>query len=144
MTNSPLAKLYRNNFPSLLGFDDFFDIVDRFWDTKVPSFPPYNVRKKDNVTYLDVAVAGYTDKDLSVTVKDGRLTITSDKKQETQENTGDYVYQGVARRSFSLSFILGDHTEVKDANMKDGMLTVELETNVPEEKQTKVIEIKQS
>lgn len=142
MTN-PLARLPRNRFPSLLGFDDFFDTLDRFWDMKPSTFPPYNVRKKDNMTYLDIAVAGYTEDDLSVSVKDGTLTISSEKVQETEDDTGDYVYKGVAQRSFSISFCLGDHTEVKDAKLKDGMLSVELETVIPEEKQTRVIDIKQ-
>lgn len=142
MTNA-LARLSRNRFPSLLGFDDFFDTIDRFWDIKLPTFPPYNVRQKDNMTYLDVAVAGYTEDDLSITVKEGTLTISSDKVKETEDDTGDYVYKGVAQRSFSLSFCLGDHTEVKDAKLKDGMLSVKLKTSIPEEKQTKVIDIKQ-
>ena len=125
-----------------VGFDSMFDRL--FGDIQRPeassSFPPYSNRKEGDEKYtIEMAVAGFSQEDLEVELKEGVLTIRS--KSEKEEK--DYLHRGIARRAFSRSFTLSDDIVVKGADLVNGMLTIDLERIVPEEKKSRLIEIGQ-
>jgi len=135
-------KLFLNTVhPFSVGFDTFFDRLNTSMTACYPSttFPPYNIVKEDNKTYIELALAGYTKEDVTVVVEEGVLVIDGDKgPQDVNKN----VVTGIASRKFSRKFTLGEFIEVNSAELKDGMLTIELEEVLPPEKQPKHIEIK--
>ena len=106
-----------------------------------PSYPPYDIiERKNDTTVVSVAVAGFTKKELEITVEDSILKIEGKKKAKKEE--GEVVYQGIAARNFTLTFALADYYEVQEASVADGMLTVILVKNVPDDKKPLVIDIK--
>jgi molecular chaperone IbpA len=140
--------------PKPVSISDLFPRLDRWgigWSpileqlrllsTEKPSYPPYDiVDHKDDTTVVSIAVAGFTKKELEVTVEDGVLKVEGKKKAKKEE--GQVVYQGIAARNFSLTFALAEYYEVKDASVSDGMLTITLVKNVPDDKKPLVIDIK--
>ena len=126
-----------------VGFDSIFDRLfeDFERNTSNSGFPPYNIKKEQDDLYtIEMAVAGFSKEDLEAELKDGILTVRS--KQEKDE--GDYLHRGIAKRSFSRSFTLSDDMVVKEADLANGMLTINLERIIPEEKKPRMIEIGQS
>jgi molecular chaperone IbpA len=110
-------------------------------DTTIPNYPPYNIRKIDELKYsVDLAIAGFGKKDIEITYADNVLTIKSKKKESNDEK--NILHQGISGRSFKRTFALADDIIVTDAIVKDGLLSIELEKIVPESKKSKVIEIK--
>ena len=140
------AKHFRDLFfPFSIGDDDFFDRLNATAENHRGStgFPPYNVIRDGDKTYVELALAGYNKDNVEVVVEDGVLSITGlagEKKKE--EETPTRSYRGIANRSFLKKFSLGEHVEVNSAELKDGMLVVELQEVLPPEKQPKHIEIK--
>ena len=129
-------------FRQSIGFDRFNDLFESAMrnDTS-SSYPPYNVEKHADDQYrIIVAAAGFQDEDLDLQVERGVLTVTGSKRAGNGENV-TYLYQGIAQRSFKLSFRLADHIEVKSANLINGLLNIELERLVPEEAKAKRIRI---
>ena len=125
-------------FRSTVGFDHLFDMLDQAVDTG-NGYPPYNIERTDETHYrISVAVAGFAEKDLNVEVRDGVLTLTG--KREDAEKPG-YLYQGIAGRSFERRFQLAEHVEVRAAKLENGLLHVDLERVVPEEKKPRRIAI---
>ena len=105
-----------------------------------PAYPPYDIVKiDDNTNLLQVAVAGFTKKELSVSVQDSVLTIEGKKKEKQK---GEVVYQGIAARNFELKLAVAEFWEVKTAEVEDGLLTITFTKELPEEKKPKVIDIK--
>ena len=105
-----------------------------------PSYPPYDIiDRKDDTTVVSVAVAGFTKKELGVSIHEGVLKIEGKKK--AKKETGEVVYQGIAARDFALTFALAEYFEVQSASVEDGMLTIVLFKNVPDEKKPKTISI---
>mgnify|MGYP003125947470 CR=1 FL=1 len=134
------AKHFRDLFfPFSVGFDDFFDRLNTTAETHRTSFPPYNIIRDDGKTYIELALAGYNKENVEILVEDGVLSISGSKKQE---DPSEKSYRGIANRNFVKKFSLGEHVEVNAAEIKDGMLTVELREILPPEKQPKRIEIK--
>ena len=126
-----------------VGFDSMFDRLfgDRNRTENISSFPPYNIRKDGDENYtIEMAVAGFSQEDLEVELKEGVLTIRSKSENEEKE----YLHRGIARRTFSRSFTLSDDVVVKGADLVNGMLTIDLERIVPEEKKSRLIEIGQA
>ena len=126
-----------------VGFDSMFDRL--FGDSNrtetASSFPPYNIRKDGDEKYtVEMAVAGFSQEDLEVELKEGELTIRSKSEKEEKE----YLHRGIAMRTFSRSFTLSDDIIVKGADLVNGMLTIDLERIVPEEKKSRLIEIGQA
>jgi len=121
-----------------IGFDDLFDTFNTVsQSTKASGYPPYNIFKyKDNYV-LEVAVAGFSKEDISVTVKELTLTVEGVKLPSVDE----YVHKGIANRDFKQEFVLAEYVVVKEAELKDGMLRITLEQELPEEKKPKVIKI---
>ena len=125
-----------------VGFDTFFD---RFFDmdsTRDSGYPPYNIRKLNEVQYvIEVALAGFSKDDIEVEVTDGKLVIRSTEDKEGESQSDSFVHKGIAKRAFSRSFTLSDDIIVKGADLKDGMLNIELEKVIPEEKKSRLIPI---
>jgi len=138
ITAFDLSPLYRN----AIGVDRLFDrIVNQMDHAAATNYPPYNIVETGENTYeVQVAVAGFSQGDLEITVKDGELIITGSKTDTLPEG---YVvrHQGISARKFIRTFSLGDYVEVKTAIAKDGILTVKLERIVPESAKPKTIAI---
>lgn len=104
-----------------------------------PTYPPYDiVQMEDDINLLNVAVAGFARKELTITLQDSILTIKGNKKDKAQ---GEVLYQGIATRDFELSLAVAEFWKITGATVKDGMLTVTFHKELPEEKKPKVIDI---
>ena len=137
MRHFDFSPLYR----ATVGFDQIADMVDRLTTSEVQtsSYPPYNIEKIDKDTYLiSVAVAGFSEDDLSVEVKENSLIISAGKSDEEKKN---YLHRGIASRSFKQQFQLADHVQVTGASHSDGMLHIELKRELPEALKPKQIPI---
>jgi len=140
-----IRKEFDPFFKHTIGFENTFGDLISLREMGIPTFPPHNIRKKDNHYYIDLAVAGMKKEDLCITLEDGLLTVSAQASPE--ESRGDelgteYLYRGIASRAFSKSWRLGEHTKVLGADLVDGTLTVELEQVIPEEEDLRTIEIK--
>jgi len=125
-------ELIRNHF---LGFhDDFFNNFRR-----ANNYPPYNIRGNEGKGTIEMALAGFTEDDLNVEVKDNLLTITGKKEKK---DTEDLWLQGISQRNFTKQFQLHKHLVVEGANLKDGILTVSYHIDIPEAEKPKQIKIK--
>ena len=137
------APLYR----STVGFDRLFSTLDQLSGVEgsVPSYPPYNIARTDENTYrISVAVAGFTDADLSIEAKENTLTIHGEKQTNDEEKTSEVLYQGIAARAFERSFQLADYVKVKGASLENGLLHVDLVREIPEAMKPRAIPIASS
>ena len=104
------------------------------------NYPPYNVIKEDDDTYIvEIALAGFDKSDLSVTVDNGNLIVKGEKEKKDDV---EFTHKGIANRSFTRSFALGEFMEITGAEFENGMLSITVERIVPEEKKPKLIKIK--
>ena len=129
----------------MMGFSVGFDSVfDRFFDmdtTRDSGYPPYNIRKINEAQYvIEIALAGFSKDDIEVEVTEGTLTVRSKKEEETNGDES-FVHKGIAKRSFLRSWTLSDDIIVKGADLKDGMLIINLEKVIPDEKKPRLIQI---
>ena len=127
-----------------VGFDTIFDRLFDMDLTRDSGYPPYNIRKDSENTYsIEVALAGFSKDDIEVEVTDGNLTIRSIPEDRNAVDKADesFVHKGIAKRSFLRSFTLSDDIIVKGADLKDGMLIVDLEKVIPDEKKPRLIKI---
>jgi len=123
-----------------VGYDKLFNQLRQFENEAkhVPNYPPYNVIKTaDNVYVIEIAVAGFSEKDLEITQEDNKLVVTGN----TGDDSSDYVYKGIANRSFTRVFNIEDNIKIQDATLNNGMLQVVLERIIPEHKKPKTIKI---
>ena len=128
-----------------VGFDGFFNRLTNM-DIAQSGYPPYNIRKLNDLQYVvELALAGFSKSDIEVEVTDGTLTIrTATAKDDGADNNEiGFVHQGIAKRSFSRQFNLSDDIIVKNADLQDGMLIVNLERVIPDEKKPRLIPIGQ-
>jgi molecular chaperone IbpA len=127
------------NEPFFLGFGDQF----HRWTTNkttTSSFPPYNVKKIDEDNYVvEIAIAGYDREDIDVTVAKDTLVIKSERENNDK---ADYLHKGIAGRNFTQTFTLGEYMVVKSASLQNGLLTVKIEREVPDEAKPRQIKIK--
>ena len=144
MVTSKALSLF-DNFnqltPYAVGYDKVFDNLSRYVDNSVTStgFPPYNIRKEGDYHYvIEMALAGFSKEDIEIEVADGTLSVRSDKKDDAADN----LYRGISFRKFNRKFTLSDDIVVNDAALDNGMLTINLERVVPEEKKPRLIEVK--
>ena len=151
MTNhKAIQSIFTGLKPFTVGFDDMFDHFDHMVDhlphmTAANSYPPYDIVKTGSLTYdIQVALAGYSKKDISVNFEDNILKIESVKSKEEKEveDNNGVLHKGIAKRSFSKGFTIADDVEVKGAELKDGLLKVSLEKIVPDHKKARTINIK--
>jgi len=129
---------FNNLTPYAVGFDRLFDQLAS--SSRVTnSYPPYDILKDDDYNFkIEMALAGFSKKDIEVEVAENLLTIKS-----VRENNQDSknVYKGISYRKFTREFTIADDIEVKDAKLEDGLLTIKLERIVPDEKKPKLIKI---
>ena len=138
MRQFDLAPLYRNT----VGFDRLFSMLDQLGGSEAaPSYPPYNIeRTGENAYRISVAVAGFSQNDLSIELKENALTIRGDKNVNS-EPKADVLYQGIAARTFERRFQLADYVQVTGAALENGLLHVELVREIPEAKKPRQIAI---
>jgi molecular chaperone IbpA len=134
MRTFDLAPLYR----STVGFDRLFSLLDQGIEGGAPGYPPYNIeRTGDNEYRVTVAVAGFSEPELSVVAKENTLTIRGEKNAKEEGKRGDVLYQGIASRAFELA----DFVQVKGAKLENGLLHVDLVREIPEAKKPRSIPI---
>lgn len=135
-----LEQIFADQF--FLGFHDQIGRWQTFANLKRPtSYPPYNLIKIDEDSYkIELAVAGYTKEDIDITVDKDLLIVKSNIKEETKKD--EVLHQGIAERQWQQQFVLGEWIVVKDASLKDGLLTIKAERELPEELKPKTIKIK--
>jgi len=129
-------------YPQFVGFDNLFNELERLVEGTTPqrntSFPPHNIIKVDDNKYVvEMAVAGFGQDEVDVEIHDGTLIVKGEKKDQTEV---DYLYRGIATRSFTKSIRLNDSIEVRGAQFKDGILKIALENIIPEHKKPRKVE----
>ena len=146
MVTSKALSLF-DNFnqltPYAVGFDRVFDNLTRYVDNNATStgYPPYNIRKEGEYNYaIEMALAGFAREDLEFEVADGLLSIRSVKEKSDDDVSN--IYRGISFRKFVRKFTIADDIVVNGAKMENGMLSVDLERIVPEEKKPRLIEVK--
>ena len=145
MTNKALS-IFNQLRPVSVGFDSIFDHFEKMFDDEfhfpTVNYPPYNIVKTGTYTYnIEVALAGYNKKDISVEYADGVLTIKSIKEEKSDDKKG-VIHKGIAKRYFSKAFTIADDIKIEGAELKDGLLKVSLMKIVPDEKKPKKITVK--
>ena len=138
MRRFDLAPLYR----ATVGFDQVADMMDRILtDTNAaPSYPPYNIEKTDDDAWrISIAVAGFSDEDLNVELRESAHIVSAKRPDEEGEPT--YLHRGIANRAFERRFALADHVRVSGASHVNGMLNIDLVREVPEALKPRRIEI---
>jgi molecular chaperone IbpA len=139
MRTFDLAPLYR----STVGFDRLFSLLDQVAgvDGPAPGYPPYNIERTDENAYrITIAVAGFTEPELSIVAKEDTLTVRGEK-QHKEEKAGEVLYQGIAARAFERVFQLADFVHVKGAALENGLLHIDLVREIPEAKKPRTIPI---
>lgn len=130
-----------------VGFDDHYNKMSKLHDelTKnIPNYPPYNIKKVDDNKYvIELAVAGFGRSDIEIEMVDSKLVVRGHLSSD-ERDAEKYLHQGIANRAFTRMFALGDHVEVKDAEMLNGMLQVFLEKIIPEHKKPRKIEVNEA
>ena len=146
MVTSNALSLFNDNFnkltPYAVGYDRIFDHLSRYVDNNTTStgFPPYNIRKEGDYNYvIEMALAGFGKKDIEVEVTEGTLSVRSVKENTEDDST---VYRGISYRKFDRKFTVADDVVVNDASLENGMLMINLERVVPEEKKPRLITVK--
>jgi molecular chaperone IbpA len=134
-----LSPFYRNS----IGVDRLFDrLINQIDTTASTNYPPYNIVKTGENTFeVQVAVAGFSQGEIEISVKDGDLIITGEKLSTDLPDGHEYTHQGISARRFVRSFSLADYVEVDSAEARDGILTVKLERHIPEAMKPKTIAI---
>ena len=130
--------------PYAVGFDRVFDDMFKYIEhnTSSTGYPPYNIIRDGEKFQIEIALAGVKKEDVTITVAEGVLTIEHTPEGETEAGTWDWIHKGIAQRSFKRNFTLSDDIVVQGSRMENGMLYIELERIIPEEKKPKTIAIK--
>lgn len=139
MRNFDYSPLYR----STVGFDRLFSLLDTLGqpDQSAPTYPPYNIdRTGENSYRISMAVAGFSETDLSIEAKQNVLTVRGEQTPADDENV-EVLFRGIASRAFERRFQLADHVEVRNANLENGLLHIELVREIPEAMKARTIEI---
>ena len=144
MGNMPFVFTQLKDFDKFfVGFDDQYDRMVKMHDdlTKnIPNYPPYNIRKTGENTYvIEIALAGFAKQDIEIELVDGKMVIRGKTTEDADE--ANYLFKGIANRGFTRTFALEDQIEVQNAEMLNGMLKVFLEKIIPEHKKPKKIDI---
>ena len=150
MTSKDLS-IFNSLRPFSIGFDDMFDQFENMLGnggmTMQSNYPPYNIRKTGKDKYsIEVALAGFTKKDVEVEFEDNMLTVrtkqTDKSENKDQDQDGEILHKGISQRQFARSFTIADDVKVNGAELKDGLLTIACERVIPDYKKKKLIEIK--
>ena len=148
MTSKDLS-IFNSLRPFSIGFDDMFDQFENMLGnggmSMQSNYPPYNIRKTGKDKYsIEVALAGFTKKDVEVEFEDNMLTVRTKQtdKSENKDQDGEILHKGISQRQFARSFTIADDVKVNGAELKDGLLTIACERVIPDYKKKKLIEIK--
>lgn len=126
-----MTKTALGSHPFLLGFEQLERLVERTAKAGNDGYPPYNIEQSGERSFrITLAVAGFAEEDLSITVEDRQLVIRGRQSDDAEERI--FLYRGIAARQFQRSFVLADGVEVAGANMENGLLHVDLEQVQPE------------
>lgn len=127
---------------ALVGFDRIFDDMERRFANSISNnYPPYNIaRLEENLYEIELAVTGFDKKEINVTVEGDKLIITG-CKQEKVEDGVEFLHRGLALRDFERTFTLADHMKIRSAEIKNGVLTIRIEREIPEEMKPRVIDV---
>jgi molecular chaperone IbpA len=128
---------------STVGFDRLFDMLENSSAGQgQENYPPFDLIKKgDNDYCIQLAVAGFRSDEIDITAQQNVLIVSGSKSQESEEKNGDFIYRGIANRSFERRFALADHIQVRGADLKDGLLSIELKREIPESMKPRKIDI---
>jgi molecular chaperone IbpA len=128
---------------STVGFDRLFDMLENSsLGANGENYPPFDlIRTGENEYRIELAVAGFRPEELDITAQQNVLVVSGRKKEESEDKGTDYIYRGIANRSFERRFALADHIQVTGADMKDGLLAIELKREIPEAMKPKKISI---
>ncbi len=145
MTTSTLS-LFNKLRPVSVGFDSVFDHFESMFND-LPSvhtnYPPYDIVKTAEHSYvIELAVAGFSKKDIAVTVENGVLTVESDREGNVENSGQEIIHRGISKRYFKKSFSISDDVEIRGAELKDGLLRISMEKIIPESRKRKEISIK--
>ena len=144
MTKHP--SIWNSLRPFSVGFDSIFEEFDRMLETTErynSNYPPYNIHKlNDNNYKIEVALAGYTKDDIELELKENTLTVRNKSKEKViNEESNNIIHKGISTRQFSRSFTISEDIKVKNAELKNGLLNIDLERIIPDEKKSRLIEI---
>lgn len=129
------TPLYR----STVGFDRLPLLLSHALQREEGGYPPYNIEKRGEDSYrIEIAIAGFSKDDIEIVAEQNRLTVRGEQHDKPAK---EYLHQGIATRSFEREFALADHVQVTRAAMADGVLTIDLVRELPEELKPRVIEI---
>ncbi len=125
-----MAKLSFGAYPHMLGFEQLEQLLERTAKSSNEGYPPFNIEQTSDRSFrITLAVAGFSEGDLSITLENRQLVIQGKKTQET--DTRIFLYRGIATRQFQRSFVLADGVEVGEAFMENGLLHIDLAQNIP-------------
>ena len=130
--------------PYAVGFDRIISDMFQYADNNVAStgYPPYNIRKEGDKFQIEIALAGIAKEDLDITVAEGVLTVEHTPEGEVESSGWEWLHKGISQRHFKRNFTLSDDIVVNGSRMENGMLFIELERIIPEEKKPRTIQIK--
>lgn len=140
MRQVDFSPLYR----STVGFDRLFNMFDTMTQPEsVQSYPPYNIERLSENSYrISMAVAGFSEDEIDIEAQRNQLTVKGEKSREEDDSeTSDFLYRGIASRSFERRFQLADHVEVVGAQLQNGLLHIELKREIPEEMKPRKIAV---
>ena len=132
--------------PFSVGFDSIFEEFDRMLESTErynSNYPPYNIRKIDENDYkIEIALAGYSKDDIELELKDSTLTIRNKAKEKiVNEDNNGVIHKGISTRQFEREFTISEDIKIKDAELNNGLLNIDLERIVPEDKRARLISI---
>lgn len=139
MTTIDFSPLFR----SMIGFDRLSNALETAYRSEPGGYPPYNIEVSGENDYrITMAVAGFSEKDLQIEVKENILTVSGGRADESEQPETRYLYRGIANRSFERKFQLADYVRVVDARLENGLLHVSLRREIPEAMKPRQIEIR--
>lgn len=137
MRHFDLSPLYR----STVGFDRMFSMLDNVNGESAPTYPPYNIeRTGENAYRITMAVAGFSDDDLTIEAKESVLSVVGEKSEEAEDK--NFLYRGIAGRAFERRFQIADHVKISGASLENGLLHIDLVREIPEAMKPRKIEIR--
>ncbi len=126
-----MSRVSMFNSPLLLGFDQFEEVLDRLAKAPADGYPPYNIEQIGETRFrITLALAGFREEDLSITLEDRQLVIRGRQADDAEGRA--FLHRGIATRQFQRSFVIADGVEVAGAEMENGLLHVDLHRAVPE------------
>ncbi len=138
MTTFDLSPLYR----TAIGFDRMADMLSNAARVDSNGYPPYNIESLGEDRYrITMAVAGFSPDEIEIVTERNTLTVSGGKSESEEQGEGEFLYRGIATRSFERRFQLADHVEVDGANLENGLLHIELKRELPEQMKPRKIEI---